>query len=468
MSMFIQNKLIRWILQPLANLSDRIPRKIRNIIFVLCGAGIFFFNVYNNSALGGLRYLYVCAFNCLMIGLMLLCTLPKELALVKFDKKLLIPWLGFTVFMLIAGLTKSVDYLADTMLFLVMFPVIFLIWNEQNFPSIVKLLIYTARVVAIGFFAVSAMFFSITGSKYASCFNNVNGFAFFMTALFVLLLIGFLTEKKTRVWRWVDLILLGICWALVYYSNSRTGQLACLIAAIGTLLLLLISAKKRLACLLWDILPVVLIVMISVQTVLPVFIATNRVTNCCREAIVSIFDKGDSPSTDGPEDSEPDASVEDVLNDIQNIQNIKTETDGKTANQFATGRIEIWKGFIDHITFWGHAIEETFTFSYRGETVTNATAHMTVLHFAYYYGMLAGVFYLLFNLIAGVKSIIFAARRSENRWALLPLAASLAYGCISLLASTSVVFSYMIALVYYLAQAPLMAKPAISTDSAQA
>ena len=39
---------------------------------------------------------------------------------------------------------------------------------------------------------------------------------------------------------------------------------------------------------------------------------------------------------------------------------------------------------------------------------------------------------------------------------LAPFAVTVAYACISLLASTVSVFSYMIALLYYLMQAPLM------------
>ena len=173
----IQKHLIRWILQPLANVSNRIPDKVKNIIFVLCGSCIFFLNIFKNSGANSLRYLYIFILNCLVMGIMLLCTLPEKITPIKFDKKLMLPWLGFTAFMLIAGLTRSVDYLADTLLFLVMFPIFFLVWNNGRFPHVVKLLVCTVRIVAIAFFAVSAVFFPITGSKYASCFTNVNIFS---------------------------------------------------------------------------------------------------------------------------------------------------------------------------------------------------------------------------------------------------------------------------------------------------
>ena len=88
------------------------------------------------------------------------------------------------------------------------------------------------------------------------------------------------------------------------------------------------------------------------------------------------------------------------------------------------------------------------------------TAHNTILQMAYECGIPTGILYLVFNLTSGVLAILFARKNRSERYALLPLAVTVAFGFMSLLSSLENAFSYMITLYYYLLQFPLIAAAA--------
>ena len=90
---------------------------------------------------------------------------------------------------------------------------------------------------------------------------------------------------------------------------------------------------------------------------------------------------------------------------------------------------------------------------------------MTILQIAYENGIIAGILYLLFNLTAGIYSLLHALRHKEDPYAIIPLLISVAYGVYSLLASTSISFMYLATLLYYLVQFPIMIKPQERTES---
>ena len=108
------------------------------------------------------------------------------------------------------------------------------------------------------------------------------------------------------------------------------------------------------------------------------------------------------------------------------------------------------------------------TFCFIDQEMSINTAHMTILQFGYENGIPAGLFYLAFNLIAGVYSVIHALRNKKDPWSMIPLMITIAYGVHSLLASTAVSFWYMSTFLYYLVQFPLLVKKQPAKLSAEA
>lgn len=475
MELLIQSKLIQYILQPLASLTNRIPTWLRNIAFVCAGSTIFLLHILYNAAILQPRYLFVWGWNSLMVGVMALCILPTELKPIPSDKRLMIPWFGYTLFIIISGLTNTSAYLMEALMFLLMFPVVYFVWNNGDGRRVLQLFTWICRLVFGGFFLVSALFFPVTEAQYVSCYNNTNGLAFFITALFCFLLINVLASRPKSILFWVDLVFLGFAWAFIYYSNSRTGQLAVLCATIFTFLLLLIREKKQFwkTTLFSHLVPIVLSIIVLQSGTLYVMKAPQWIKTTVSEMIESAqtveppvqsgddvsTPSTDTPSTDAPSTDAPTPppgpSIQEIQNSISEKQDAKTDLN-RDADRISAGRISIWKGYLENIRFWGHAEGETFIYDREGVPAENGTAHMDILEIAYRYGILAGLLYLAFNLIAGVKSIFYALRHPEDRWAIAPFVVTIAYGVISALASVIWPYSYMITLSYFIVQFPLI------------
>ena len=482
--MIVQKILIQWILEPLSGISNRVPTKIRNSIFVISGLMIFFAHFVYQSERFTFRYLFLFAFDCLMAGLMLFFSLPKKISPIKFDKLLLLPWYGVAVMALIAGLTKSEDYLPDAMLYLVMYPVFFLVWNNSNFRTIQKKLILIVQLSFVIFLSINLLFFPITGRQYSGFFSNVNGVSVYLVLVFACSLQSIVSNQKSRFCLICNYVFLGMGAALVVYSNSRTGQLAlittfCLTAG----LLFFINRCDYGRLLVRRLLPAVLSIVIFFPATLYVFQIPEKATQIVSE--ISTLGQPGEPISEQPIEPLPEQSVEpppeqsvepppeqssnptpstsEKLDSIISYNEMKTDVDDRTLDQISTGRLSIWKAYCERISFWGHSnVTDKFTISlthYSEErNVMSSTAHQTILEFAYRFGFLAGLCYLAFNITAGLKSIRYAQKNSSDSYAIMPFVITIAFGSMSLVTSFSGSFYDMIVFYYYLIQTPLIRK----------
>lgn len=458
MELNIQKKLIQWILQPLASFMGRFSEKKRNILFVAAGLVLFFQNFLHCAGhLSSVRYLVIFTIGCLMFGLMILAVMPSEIQPVRFDKLLIIPWAIVTLFMLIAGITKSVDYLTNAILMLVAFPVFYII--AEDFHQILHLLFRTVRISFYIFLLISFLFFPITEQKYSSFFTNVNELSFYLSLVFCCTLIELLALKKRCVLFFSNLASAGISAALVYYTNSRSGLLAVFVMFLFTIFLVMFIDKKAFFKTFFQFfLPVILSIAVFIPSTIYIFQIPSTISQAVTQPNQQPQpDQELQPSQEPQPGQTPQPApptVSDVLEKVQETHDLKLSTGGKNVNNFFTGRIAIWTAFVEHLSFWGHTVEERFYIEERKSE--NSTAHMTILQYAYSYGILAGVAYLTFNLTAGLKSIRYALKRPKDRYALTPFAVSVTFGALSLFSSLISPFNYIIVFYYYLVQVPLM------------
>lgn len=457
MEQTIQNKLIQWILQPLASFMNRFSAKVRERIFVCAGLMIFLAFFLLNAGKLPVRYLILYTYGCLMMGLMILSILPEKVTPIRFDRLLLVPWAIVTLFMLISGITKSEDYLLETMMFLVAYPVFYIVGNNYSFQNLAPLLLRIVRISFYMFLLISFLFFPILGQQYTGFFRNPNDVVFYLALVFSCCLVELLSCKKLNPFFFSNLISLGICTALIYYSNSRSGMLAILLPFILSALLLFICnyhyfLKTVIRC----FLPVMLSAAIFIPSTVYIF------------QIPQIVFHEISVLTGQLEQTEPSSvspSALDILEEIQDKTALKVEREGRTLDRYSSGRLSIWKGYLKNLSFWGHSNKEKLFFSVEGIEVYVSSSHMVILEFAYQYGILAGLFFLIFNLNAGIKSISYAVRRPQDYFAIFPFMVSITFGVISLFATVDSSFSYMIVFYYYLVQCPLIQKEATFCES---
>lgn len=227
--MLIQKILIQYLLNPIARVTERIPEKSRDRVFVLAGLGIFIQFFLRNMGVATYRMLMFFAIDCVFLGIMLLASLTGPVKPVRFKKPMAIFWFAAGLMILQSGILLNMDYLPEAVMLLAVYPVIFICWNSADRTRIFKLLIQICRVSAVLFLVASFLLAKIDYANYCGIFNNTNGCAGYLSVVCTCLLIEIIYAEKLNKKCIGDVILLGASVAILYYTNSRTGQLATLL-----------------------------------------------------------------------------------------------------------------------------------------------------------------------------------------------------------------------------------------------
>lgn len=429
----LQKKIIR-ICQPISLIMDIIPSKIKNIGFYICVNLMIGQSWLISSGVLEQRYLITYTIGCVLLALCILLTTPT-----RMNEKHIQPFLTSIFFALGASIivmelvNGRVDNLPEGVLITVVLPVIYFIWENYGFIKIINLL---ADAVCINFaiyFIICCAKFPMDGNNpYAGFFENVNGTAFYLTLVFCFIIIKInfnFGERKKQI---LYIIMASICFILVLYTASRTGLLACSCAFISYITLKILSLKKNhintkkmLKC--------VMIIFVCVVILAPLM-------------IIIINLNADTTEIDNKN------AIENIMD--SNINKLQSE--GKTLSQYSSGRIDIWKEYLNELNFSGHDSDYRFFVEARG--TYNSTAHMTCLQVAYDSGIISGVLYITFSVSAGIIAMVRYIREPKEEWLIIILL-SISFGVISMLASVGMSYIYIITLFYYLMQTPLFYRP---------
>ena len=459
--MSLQSLLIRWILNPLGGAMEKVPRKYRTAGFYLGGAVLFFIYFFNAMEIISVRYLLFFVPGCLALGLMLLCTLPGKLHPLRFSPLLSVCWFGAGILMLQAGLRLNTDNLSDAIMFLAAYPILWLVWGQWDFSKIAKMLCSLCRWSFMAYFAVSLLFFPISSAQYPGMFHNVNGSAFFYTLVLACLTVELWQRERRDAAFWRDLVLLGLAGAMMFYTNSRTGELAILCGWLFGGILYLWSHRNSLKdVLVKRLLPMVLSLLILIPATVYLFIAIMPISRTLSHEVhttiagmIAAPGTADKAEQNAPS-NEPSEDTPDGLSEFVEKTEQKGSTSGKGLDKYSTGRLSIWQAFVANTRLFGteppHSYYVAINDAYYG------TAHSTPLEYAINFGWICGILYLLFNILAGLKSLRYVLLHWDKPYALLPFVVTIAFGVCSMLASMNTPYLYMITMYYFFVQTPLV------------
>lgn len=452
--MMIQMYLNRWIFNPLCGLMSRCTQKVKDGMFLSGGVLIFAVLMMRGAGLGPSRFIISFALGCLGQGLMILGALPNEMKPVRISRPLALFWFGTTLLMIWPVFRYNLDNLAELLYMMIAMPVTWLVWAQSDFSSIFKKLCRISRWSFCAFLVISAVLYPITKEQYSGLFNNVNGTAFFLAPVFCCLLAE-ITEKGQKLSRriWYT-VLIGICFSMIFYTNSRTGLLAVLCAVAMYIIMLFcterLNAFKILAKV---ILPVVLSSLLFTPVTVHLFAATAEVTYPIR-AVYEEYLKEHYPSrVKKPNSGKKPGSKPDGIDGFLAMSQYKGNMVDKSLDAYSTGRISVWKAFASHIRLFG---SEPVTSCYIPCLHRNiATAHNTFITFGVDYGLFCAIFYFLFCIVAGLKSIRFTVKEKNRPYSTFILLTTITYGVICMLATVNTPFWYTISVYYYFVQGPL-------------
>lgn len=457
--MKIQSFIIKHIFIPIGKRVDNLSEQLKIFTFFLGGTGLYFLFFLYGSPYEFPRYLIFFVLGCLMLGIMILSTIPASFQKLKLDHTLGFLWFCTGFFILLSALLYNLDNLSSAIMFLIIYPTTWYIWSQKPIETIFRLLVKLCIGTFIIFLIISALFFPIHQSQYASFFNNVNSTSAYLCLVFACLLVEILDSENYRFAFWNNLILIGIAFTLVFYTNSRTGQLTCLMTFLIVSCLHIYNRRSQWGHqLIFHIFPILVSCIIFLPTTVYLFKGINKVTRSTisisqpkesfNHEIGNVIDNIKTENENEEESESP--GVQDFLEKNKE----KTSGNWKSLDELSTGRLSIWKAFLKHVRPFGTDGNVKVYINSRGRYYV--TCHNTLLEYAVHYGAVCAVFYFLFIIFAGLKSLKFATKKANIKYNLLPLAITIAYGVSSMLDSLETPFAYMLTLYYFFIQTPLI------------
>lgn len=456
--MKLQQLLIRYIISPLYGFVSILSSKTREYLFIAAGLAIVLQFFLHSMNVADYRFLLFYALDCLFFAVMILCGMENPPQPIRFRWVLLLPMMGMGVLLFISGLTNSVDYLPEAMLLLVAYPITYLCWGHGNIDRICGWLIRICRISFYLFFIGSFFFAEISASAYSGLFVNVNGTAGYLAVVAVGLFADILLlerSKKKILW---NIVLLGVVLAMLYYTNSRTGQLAVIVAFLFALVIRFVQGgrtenlqllkKLFLLCVITILCTVTVVYAFSFRSEMriPYYDSENGVFY--RTYVVGHSSDDVSQETDTPSDV--------GVSGFKERNDQKTNTEGKSLDRYSTGRLSIWKAYIEELNWTGHSASNVVHIDLLDKDIH--TAHMVVLEYAYESGIPAGIVYLIFNIISGIAVLSYAWKNKKEVYSLFPLMIVLVFAVHSALASCNISFWYLGTFFYYLVLFPVMIK----------
>ena len=225
----IQQKVIDWILFPFIKISQRMSEKAKNVLFV-GSATVMIARSFFSGMLTSWPYfvLYLFSVVC-MIG-MIIATVNPHMRPVRFCKFPMACWLLVGGIMLATTLVFNDDWFSESVLFLVICPILFIVWGGMDYKKLIRLFLWSI-ITSFGVYFIGCCIFApIEEWQYAGLYANPNGTALYLVLVFAALSIEvYLSHVK----KWVYLLylpVLGLCAGLLFYTGSRTGQYSAVIS----------------------------------------------------------------------------------------------------------------------------------------------------------------------------------------------------------------------------------------------
>ena len=224
----MQDLLIRRLLLPLARIKAKVHDNVWKLLAIFAVLGINLTHFAHETGIVS-RYIFACVPFCLFFGIFIFSGLSVDLKPVKFSRIMLACWFGIGAFILLTGLVVEVNRLAEAMIWIVAFPLCFVVWGNRSAEELVKPIIYGAYISFAVLLGICIFKFPIQGAQYAGFYTNQNALALYSTAVYLLALVDIFSRKKFGLGTVLSCVILGLSAALIMYTNARAGQVSAVV-----------------------------------------------------------------------------------------------------------------------------------------------------------------------------------------------------------------------------------------------
>ena len=464
----IQNFLIRHLLKPMAGLKNKIPEKVWQIVITL---SIFAMQLCQVASAMGIitRYIIATGVLCVFFGIIIFAGLSADMKPLKLRPILWICWFGMGILMAATGVLVEPNVLATAAIWLVAMPVFFVVWGNRKLEELVKPFVNGIYLAFAVTFLICAINYPVSGGAYTGYYENQNGLALHCAGIYVIALVDLFSQERFNWRNCVAAVVAGFSAAMLFYTNARGGQLAAVICTVAMLIFTAVTKRKKIVkSVIGQVLPLVLAIAIAIPSCVSVFAFGFNLKNghilqadkpSVGEVTVPPTEAPTTPPTEAPTTPPTEAPtappVGDALQDILDRQEERVNTGGDL-DTITSGRVSLWKAYAKELQFLGHR-EDHQVLGANGKPI-KMSSHLTLLQISYEYGALTGVFYLIFNLFAGVLSLIFAIKNKMKGYSAFPVMIAIGYAVVYMVEWVFSPISGVMSFAYIIMQVPFMWK----------
>lgn len=448
----------------------RINEKTRNIIIFICLLSIFAVQfaaqyIFKYEGLNrGIRDYFIC----LMMGIMIIVSVNRKLEIIRWNMWAYIPFTITGLMIFVASLDHEMgpSYQAFPLTMLVEFMCLFYVWGcRRDYTTLFKIASLAYLIYIFVIFIGCVIYYPYYDNsiseitfEYAPFGINPNG----VTKLFapgvvsgLFLMILYKRSKLIYLYAFVA----GLCSAVIILTKSRAGIIILLLIVIIYIMYLIIErnseevknicyGKKRM----FTVLTVTLILCIS--CVFGIFLIKDISPEISSRVSTSeTVTAGNNEEVNSEEDLDAENEAIVRQNKInESLASVSSEVyEDETLsrlNQFMAGRVQIWMVYFKNMTWQGSDELMFYDTEY---------AHNQYIELSYKAGIMTGIVYLIFNVIAGVMIIknIFNNGKRRHKYVWFQGLSFVVFFIISMLDTGVMPFERGFIFLYYISIAPL-------------
>lgn len=369
-------------------ITKKIPAKTREVlIFLIFFVYSIYFIAFRSANIYGAignDVDYCEAFGAILLMLVTVLSIKKQVDEIKWRSTLVFTLLPFGLLLVIIGILHPIGegYGFFGLELLTIYPCLFIVWNNRgDYESLFDKISTAFMLTGIGYFLWFAYLDYMNSElvyngRHQGGMFNANFVSFIGVTLACVssyYLYRCFVNKKRRT---IAMITVGIMCllmgaVLIVKGQSRTG-IATLLGTI-TIVTIFLFKKQKIVLKRNNCIKYVVILAIVLVAIIGLIVARNG-----------------------------------------NIQMLERfDTSNKTANEFTSGRVELWKSYAGRLNLLGHDMSLVDYEELTGNLTRHA--HNNFLEFSFRCGVLTGFFCIAFQLITGILTLGLVFIKKANR-----------------------------------------------------
>lgn len=350
----------------------------------------------------------IAAFIGVIITFIIMFFSAQKIEKIEFNKVIMILYyIVGLCFLMSAILHKVVAFVLLALILLVLFPVFYIIFNaKKDYNEFLLLFSKGAKYSYILMIIVSIIISPLSDGQYASFLGNPNGLGAFVSVIFssMLYLFEIQDNKKDKI---INIILLGSIFAFAIFTKSRTTYLCLFFTFIVYLIYLFINKSYAFK----DIIIRIFNIFVSaVLSTVIIFMCLTYVNGIILKAEENIFGSSFKVVFD------PQSSYNEITDLKSQLSDAKERGKKGIGNNdsLSSGRAEIWSTYLNDLNITGHNADKLHVL-YQGGYL-EANAHNTYLQIAHSAGIIAGISFIILNVIFAYYLLRVLLKGIKNRF----------------------------------------------------